>query len=249
MNYKSERLPDLRVRNLGRRYGNHVAVQNLDLDLHQGEVLGLLGPNGAGKSTTMQMLAGNLAPSDGSIEICGVDLLRQPLAAKVHLGYLPEIPPLYPELTVREFLRLAARLHRVPKDKLHGAVDQALQRCALGDVAGKLIGRLSKGYRQRVGIAQAIVHSPSVIVLDEPTSGLDPLQLRDARSLIRELGGKRSILLSTHLLAEAEALCDRVLILRHGAAVFNGPMDDLAKQCGGNVEDAFVQLTRQEEPA
>lgn len=249
MTYKSEPLPGLRVRNLSRRYGNHVAVQGLDLDLRQGEVLGLLGPNGAGKSTTMQMLAGTLAPSSGNIEICGMDLMEHPAAAKVHLGYLPEIPPLHPELTVHEFLLLAARLHRVSRDKSDSAVNQVLQQCALADVARRLIGRLSKGYRQRVGIAQALVHNPSVIILDEPTAGLDPLQRREVRTLIAELGRTRGVLLSTHSLAEAEALCGTVLILQQGAAVYRGPMEDLRNAHQGSIEDVFVQLTGQGDQA
>lgn len=249
MNNKSEPLPGLRVRNLSRRYGNHVAVRGLDLDLRQGEVLGLLGPNGAGKSTTMQMLAGTLAPGGGSIEICGIDLMEHPAAAKVHLGYLPEIPPLYPELTVREFLRYAARLHQVPRGKLDGAIDRTLQQCALIEVGHRLIGRLSKGYRQRVGIAQALVHNPSVIILDEPTAGLDPLQRREMRTLIGELGRNRGVLLSTHSLTEAEALCGKVLILQQGGAVFCGQMEDLRNAHEGSMEDVFVQLTRQGDPA
>jgi len=257
LNTKPDILPSLRARKLSRRYGTRVAVDALDLDLHPGEVLGLLGPNGAGKSTTLQMLSGNLAPSSGSVEICGVDLSEQPEAAKANLGYLPEIPPLYRELTVGEFLRLAARLHRVPKAELDVAVRQALQRCGLDEVAQRLIGSLSKGYRQRVGIAQAIVHNPSVIILDEPTAGLDPLQIRDIRELIGALGRTHSVILSTHILAEAEALCDQVLILHQGRTVFSGGMTDLCRQrqedgpreaASNDLEEMFVRLTRQESP-
>lgn len=242
----------LHAHKLGRCYGPRVAVSALDLDLRQGEVLGLLGPNGAGKSTAMQLLSGNLAPSSGSVEICGVNLSAQPEAAKAHLGYLPEIPPLYRELAVGEFLRLAARLHRVPKAKLDAAVSQVLQRCGLDEVAKRLIGNLSKGYRQRLGIAQAIVHNPSVIILDEPTTGLDPLQIREIRELIATLGRTHGIILSTHILAEAEALCDRVLILRQGRAVFGGGMAELRRQwqedgaSENGLEEMFVRLTRQE---
>ncbi|MEN6586835.1 MAG: ABC transporter ATP-binding protein [Sulfuricella sp.] len=254
MTHQSDILPSLRARKLSRRYGTRVAVDLLDLDLHPGEVLGLLGPNGAGKSTTMQILSGNLAPSSGSVEICGVDLSERPEAAKANLGYLPEIPPLYRELTVREFLRLAARLHRVPKAELDAAVSRALQCCGLDGVAERLIGGLSKGYRQRVGIAQAIVHNPSVIILDEPTAGLDPLQIREIRELIATLGRTHSVILSTHILAEAEALCDRVLILHQGRVVFSGDMAELRHQWQENgasengLEAMFVRLTRQETP-
>jgi ABC-2 type transport system ATP-binding protein len=206
---------------LTRRFGAHVAVNDLALELKRGEVLGLLGPNGAGKTTTMQMLTGNLAPSAGTVRICGIDLQDDPVAAKARVGYLPEVPPLYRELTVNEYLTLAAKLHRVPRAKRAEAVGAARQRCGLSDVGGKLIGALSKGYQQRVGIAQAIVHAPDVVILDEPTVGLDPNQIREIRSLIRELGGAHSVILSTHILPEVEAVCDRVQILHHGRIVYN----------------------------
>jgi ABC-2 type transport system ATP-binding protein len=206
---------------LTRNFGSHTAVNRLDLELKRGEVLGFLGPNGAGKTTTMQMLTGNIAPSAGSIRICGIDLLGDPTAAKAKIGYLPETPPLYRELTVDEYLMLAARLHRVPAGMRHGAIDNVKIRCGLAVVGGKLIGTLSKGYRQRVGIAQAIVHDPNVVILDEPTVGLDPIQIREIRGLIRELGGKHSVILSTHILPEVEAVCDRVQILHHGNVVYS----------------------------
>ncbi|PWB58989.1 MAG: multidrug ABC transporter ATP-binding protein [Nitrosomonadales bacterium] len=243
----SETLPSLRARNLSRRHGRRMVLEALDLELYPGEVLGLLGPNGAGKSTTMRILTGNLAPGTGSVEICGVDLLENPVAAKMHLGYLPEIPPLYRELTVAEYLRLAARLHRVLESGVDAAVAQALQRCDLAGAAKRQIGNLSKGFQQRVGIAQAIVHSPAVIILDEPTAGLDPLQIREIRALIAELGRSHGVILSTHFLPEAEALCSRVLILRQGRAVFSGTIDGLRQRCpGGSLEDCFVHLTRAE---
>jgi ABC-2 type transport system ATP-binding protein len=206
---------------LTRRYSAHAAVRNVDLELRRGEVLGFLGPNGAGKTTTMQMLTGNLAPTEGEIAICGIDLLARPTAAKAKIGYLPETPPLYRELTVDEYLNLAVKLHRVPKNRRREAVSQAKQRCGLTDVGRKLIGTLSKGYQQRVGIAQAIAHEPDVVILDEPTVGLDPNQIRDIRSLIRELGGAHSVILSTHILAEVEAICDRVQIMHHGEVVYS----------------------------
>ena len=205
---------------LSRRFGAHTAVDTIELELRHGEVLGFLGPNGAGKSTTMQMLTGNLAPSAGSVSICGIDLLENPVQAKAHIGYLPEIPPLYRELNVTEFLDLVARLHRMPKAGRAAAVQRACERCGLGHVARKLIGSLSKGYQQRVGIAQAIVHEPDVIILDEPTVGLDPNQIREIRTLIRELGTAHSVILSTHILPEVEAICDRVQIMHHGKMVY-----------------------------
>ena len=208
------------ARGLTRSFGNHIAVNDITLELRRGEVLGFLGPNGAGKTTTMHMLTGNLAPSRGEIRICGIDLLEQPSAAKARIGYLPEVPPLYRELTVDEYLQLAAKLHRVPRARRANAVATVKQRCGLSDTGGKLIGTLSKGYQQRVGIAQAIVHSPDVVVLDEPTVGLDPNQIRDIRGLIRELGGAHSVILSTHILPEVEAVCDRVQIMHHGELVY-----------------------------
>ena len=210
-------------------------MDGIDLEVRRGEVLGFLGPNGAGKTTTMQMLTGNLAPTTGSISICGVDLLAAPVAAKSHLGYLPEIPPLYRDLTVAEFLDLVARLHRVPKVKRAAAVGRASERCGLGDVRRKLIGALSKGYQQRVGIAQAIVHEPDIIILDEPTVGLDPNQIRDIRGLIRELGSAHSVILSTHILPEVEAICDRVQIMHHGRMVYADTIAELKQLHSGRT--------------
>jgi len=224
------------ARGLTRRFGTHVAVNDITLELKRGEVLGLLGPNGAGKTTTMQMLTGNLAPSRGAIQICGVDMLEDPVAAKARVGYLPEVPPLYRELTVNEYLLLAAQLHRVPRARRADAVGAARERCGLADVGGKLIGTLSKGYQQRVGIAQAIVHAPDVVILDEPTVGLDPNQIREIRGLIRELGGAHSVILSTHILPEVEAVCDRVQIMHHGSIVYRDTIAALMEfQSGSSV--------------
>jgi ABC-2 type transport system ATP-binding protein len=209
------------ARGLTRSFGIHVVANNVTLELKRGEVLGFLGPNGAGKTTTMHMLTGNLAPSRGEISICGIDLLEEPAAAKARIGYAPEVPPLYRELTVDEYLLLAAKLHRLPKTRRAEAVGAAKRRCGLGEVGRKLIGTLSKGYQQRVGIAQAIVHMPDVVVLDEPTAGLDPNQIREIRALIRELGAGHSVILSTHILPEVEAVCDRVQIMHHGEIVYS----------------------------
>ncbi len=220
---------------LSRAFGAHTAVNAIDLELRRGEVLGFLGPNGAGKTTTMQMLTGNLAPSSGSVSICGIDLLEHPVAAKAKIGYLPETPPLYRELKVDEYLLLAARLHRVPKPGQREAVASAKQRCGLNEVGGKLIGALSKGFQQRVGIAQAIVHGPDVVILDEPTVGLDPNQIREIRSLIRELGGKHSVILSTHILPEVEAVCDRVQIMHHGNLVYSDSIAALQQYHGSRT--------------
>lgn len=237
------------AKDLSRSYGSRCAVRNIGFELRQGEVLGLLGPNGAGKTTTLQMLAGCLAPSTGTVEICGINLLEHPRQAKALLGYLPETPPLYRELSVDEYLRLAARLHRVPKHEIAAAVNQAKQRCGLSEVGKRLVGNLSKGYQQRVGIAQAIVHNPRVVILDEPTVGLDPIQIREIRSLIRELGGEHSVILSTHILPEVESVCDRIQIMNRGQLIFGGDMSELKQAYPeqSNLEEVFIQLTQQAE--
>jgi len=220
---------------LSRSYGANRAVRDVSLELRRGEVLGLLGPNGAGKTTTMQMLTGNLAPSGGQVQICGIDLIERPIQAKSRIGYLPEVPPLYKELKVDEYLRLAGRLHKVKKAELGQAVERARQRCGLPDMGKRLIGSLSKGYQQRVGIAQAIIHDPDVIILDEPTVGLDPNQIREIRTLIRNLGRDHSVILSTHILPEVEAVCDRVQILHRGEVVFYDTIAGLKQFRGGQA--------------
>lgn len=222
------------ARGLVRRYGATLAVQELDLELKRGEVLGLLGPNGAGKSTTLRMLTGNLAPSAGSVAICGIDLLDEPRAAKAKIGYLPETPPLYKELTVDGYLDFCARLHRLPAADIKNAREQAKARCGLNETGHRLIAHLSKGYQQRVGIAQAIIHRPDVVILDEPTVGLDPNQIREIRALIRELGGSHSVILSTHILPEVEAVCDRVQIMHRGQIVFSDSIEGLKRSRQGN---------------
>ncbi len=231
---------------LTRRYGRHGAVEGVSLQLHRGEVLGLLGHNGAGKSTTLQMLAGVLQPHSGRVEICGFDLARQPDQARACIGFLPEIPPLYRDMRVADYLAFTARLRRMPRGKIAGALEETMRRCGLQDAGNKIIGTLSKGYQQRVGIAQAIIHRPEVIILDEPTVGLDPAQIRDIRSLIRELGDVHSVILSTHLLSEVENICDRVEIMHQGRLIY-GDTSVRMKQFGdGNMklEDIFMEITR-----
>ncbi|HEY0842994.1 ABC transporter ATP-binding protein [Methylotenera sp.] len=219
---------------LTRLYGGREAVSNVNFTLSKGEVLGFLGPNGAGKSTTMKMLTGNLAPSYGSVKICGIDMIENPKEAKALIGYLPEMRPLYKELTVDEYLTMAARLHRVSAKNIKKAVDNAKERCGLTHMSKRLIENLSNGYQQRVGIAQAIIHSPMVVILDEPTVGLDPIQIRDIRTLIREVGTDHSVIISTHILPEVEMVCDQVQIIDKGKLVFNGSIDVLKRQRVGN---------------
>ncbi len=220
---------------LSRHFGARPAVRDVSLTVARGEVLGLLGPNGAGKTTTLQMITGNLAPDGGEVRIRGIDLLEDPVGAKRHVGYLPETPPLYRDQTVREYLRLAARLRRVSRTQTSAAAARAMERTGVADVAGRLIGTLSKGYQQRVGIAQAIVHEPDLVVLDEPTVGLDPNQIRDIRALVRELAGSHSVILSTHILPEVETVCDRVQILHEGRVVYADTIAALRSQRGGQA--------------
>ncbi len=220
----------IQVDQLYRYYDNHCAVNNVSFTLEKGEILGFLGPNGAGKSTTMQMICGNLAPTSGQILINGVDILDQPKEAKRNLGYLPETPPLYRELTADEYLAYCAKLHQIPRGQVAKALKNAKERCGLEDVGERLISNLSKGYQQRVGIAQAILHTPAVIILDEPTVGLDPIQIREIRELIRELGKEHGIILSTHILPEVQESCTQVQIIHQGQLVLNDSIEGLERQ-------------------
>jgi ABC-2 type transport system ATP-binding protein len=222
--------PLVSVEQVSRAYGQTQAIADISFSVSQGEVLGFLGPNGAGKSTTMQIITGNLAPSHGRVSIAGFDLAAQPREAKQHLGYLPEHPPVYREFSVDEFLDYCAALRRIPRKERKAARETAKAKCGLADVGRRLIGNLSKGYQQRVGLAQAIIHLPPLIVLDEPTVGLDPNQIRDMRTLIRELGRNHGVILSTHILSEAQATCDRVQIINKGRLVLSEGIDDLARQ-------------------
>jgi ABC-2 type transport system ATP-binding protein len=206
---------------LTRYYGKHCAVDDVSFSLAKGQVLGFLGPNGAGKTTTMQMLCGNLSPSAGQIKINGIDLLDQPKAAKRYLGYLPDTPPLYKDLTVQEFLQYCAELHGITKSACSGLINRSKDRCGLNEVADRLIANLSKGFQQRIGIAQAILHNPEVIILDEPTVGLDPLQIREIRALIRELGRDHGVILSTHILTEVQESCSHVQIIHQGRLILH----------------------------
>lgn len=234
--------PVLQLESVGRRIAGRDIVRGLDFAVARGETLGLLGVNGAGKTTTLRMVAGVLAPSAGRVLLGGEDLYEQPALARRRIGYLPETPPLHAELTTREYLVFCARLHGIARGAVVAAVDRAIERCDLGDVARRLLGALSKGYRTRVGVAQAIVHEPDLIVLDEPASGLDPVQTLKLRELVRNLGREHALVLSTHVLPDVAACCDRVAIvhrgeLRHvGAAV--EPVADVLQVGVARVVDA-----------
>lgn len=224
----------LKVKHLSRFYGPLAAVNNISFHLQRGEVLGFLGPNGAGKSTAMQMITGNLAPSTGQINVCGFDLLDSAKKAKANIGYLPEQPPLYRELNVDEYLTFCAQLNRIEKTQQKIALERAKERCGLADAGKRLINNLSKGYQQRVGIAQAIIHNPAIVVLDEPTVGLDPIQIRHIRTLIRELAQDHGVILSTHILPEVQMTCDRVQIINHGHLVYSDDINHLNQRMQSN---------------
>jgi len=215
------------VDRVSRYYGDDCAVNDVSFTVHRGEVLGFLGPNGAGKSTTMQMICGVLSASAGQITVAGHDMFDSPRAAKQHIGFLPEQPPLYQDLNVDEYLCYAARLRGIKKAELNNAITYSKQRCGLEESGKRLIKNLSKGFQQRVGIAQAIIHSPAVVILDEPTSGLDPNQILEIRELISELGNDHSVILSTHILPEVQSVCDRVLIIHQGKLVLDESLDML----------------------
>ncbi|MEM7482249.1 MAG: ATP-binding cassette domain-containing protein [Acidobacteriota bacterium] len=218
---------------LSRRYGDFTAVEGVSFAMDEGEIVGILGPNGAGKTTTLRMVTGFLPPSAGRVRVAGKDLFGEPRAARRELGYLPENVALYPEMRVEEYLNYRARLEGMERGAARSGIGEALERCLLTGVRGQIIGTLSKGYRQRVGLAAAILHGPKVLVLDEPTVGLDPGQIIAIRELIRELGKSRTLLLSTHILPEVELLCDRVLIIDRGRLVAQGTPEELRRVGGG----------------
>lgn len=222
----------IEVRNLVKKYGTHLAVDHLDFKLEAGRVYGFLGPNGAGKSTTMNIMTGYLGATEGQVIIGGHDILREPEAAKRQIGYLPEQPPLYMEMTVREYLEFAAELKKVPRREREEAVDEVERLVKLRGVENRLIKNLSKGYRQRVGLAQAVLGYPDIIILDEPTVGLDPQQIVEIRELIRRLGRKHTVILSSHILAEVREVCDYILIISKGRLVAADTPENLEKMLG-----------------
>jgi ABC-2 type transport system ATP-binding protein len=224
----------IEAQNLTRRYGDFTAVHDISFSLAEGEIVGMLGPNGAGKTTTIRMITGFLPPTSGRVTVAGKDLVDAPHAARRQLGYLPENVALYNEMRVEEYLSYRARLEGLGRTEARDGIGEALERCLLSDVSRQIIGTLSKGYRQRVGLATAILHRPSVLVLDEPTVGLDPKQIIAIRELIRELGRERTLLLSTHILPEVELLCNRVMIIDRGRIVAEGTPESLRETQVGN---------------
>jgi ABC-2 type transport system ATP-binding protein len=217
----------IRVERLTRRYGPVRAVDRVSFEVGRGEIVGLLGPNGAGKTTTMRMLTTFLAPTSGRAALAGHDVLDDPLEVRRRVGYLPESVPLYLEMRVREYLSFRAKLKDVPRARRRAAIGEVVERCQLGEVEDRVIGHLSKGFRQRVGLADAMVHDPDILILDEPTAGLDPIQIREVRALIHELGDRHTILLSTHIMQEVEAVCGRVIIIARGRIAEDAPLDRL----------------------
>jgi ABC-2 type transport system ATP-binding protein len=223
----------IEVRNLTKSYNQRKAVDSVSFSVKKGEILGFLGPNGAGKSTTMKILSGFIPATSGSAIVNGLDISVNTIEAKASIGYLPENPPVYTGMDVENYLKFAARLHLVPKHKLQKAVEESMEKCGISDVRNRLIGNLSKGYRQRVGLAQAIVHNPPILILDEPTVGLDPKQIIDIRSLIQSLGGDHTVILSTHILPEVQATCSRVVVIDRGKVVAEDTLSGIASRMQG----------------
>ena len=231
----------IEVEHLTKRYGPVTAVQDVSFQVHKGEILGFLGPNGAGKTTTMRVLTGYMPATEGRVVVAGHDVFEQPVLAKRRIGYLPETPPLYPDMTVREYLQFVAKIKGVPPADRKKRVEQVMARTWVSDMAGRACGKLSKGYRQRVGLAQALIHNPDVLVLDEPTAGLDPKQIIETRRLIKELAGDHTIILSTHILPEVSQTCDRVVIINKGRVVAVDTPHNLTGRLRG-AETMFVQV-------
>ena len=229
------------VNGLTKRYARTVAVDNISFEVQKGQIVGFLGPNGAGKTTTMRILTCFLPPSAGTANVAGFDVLEQPMEVKKRIGYLPETPPLYPEMEVREYLTFVGKLKGMSGASLALRVDEVAERCAIADVKNKLLGKLSKGYRQRVGLAQAIIHNPDVLILDEPTAGLDPKQINDTRELIRSLKGDHTIILSTHILPEVEQTCQQVIIINKGKLVATDSVENLQHRARG-AESVLLEV-------
>jgi ABC-2 type transport system ATP-binding protein len=235
----------IQVQGLSKKYARHVAVDNISFSVEKGDIVGFLGPNGAGKTTTMRMLTGFMPPTAGKATVAGYDVFEHPLEVKKRIGYLPEAPPVYGEMSVEDYLMFVARLKNVPSGEVKSRTEQVMERCSVADVKSKLISKLSKGYRQRVGLAQAIIHNPEVLILDEPTSGLDPKQITETRDLILRLAGEHTIILSTHILPEVEAICRKVIIINRGRLVATDSVEHLKHRGIGNAVQVQVDTNGQ----
>ncbi len=233
----------LDVASISKTYGTRAVVNNISFSVRKGEILGLLGPNGAGKTTTMRIITGYVPPTSGTAKVAGFDVQEQPLEVKKRIGYLPEHPPLYVDMLVRPYLEFVARLRGVPRRQLKARVDRAIERCGLGEVSGRLIALLSKGYQQRVGLAQAILHEPDLLILDEPTVGLDPSQIREIRTLIKSFSGEHTVILSTHMLVEVTMTCHRALIINEGRIAAEDTLERLTAR-GERTGRVAVRLAR-----
>jgi ABC-2 type transport system ATP-binding protein len=229
------------VKDLTKKYARSTAVDHISFEVQKGEVVGFLGPNGAGKTTTMRILTCFLPPTEGTATVAGFDVLEQPLEVKKRIGYLPETPPIYPEMDTTEYLTFVGRLKGLSGSELRRRIDDVCERCSIGDVKKKLLGKLSKGYRQRVGLAQAIIHNPEVLILDEPTAGLDPKQINETRDLIRSLAGDHTIILSTHILPEVEQTCEKVIIINRGRLMATDSVENLQSRARG-AESVLVEV-------
>ena len=224
----------VKVEQLTKTYGSQLALDSINFSVGKGEILGLLGPNGAGKSTTMKILTGYLLATSGKAEVCGLDVVKHPLEIKTKIGYLPEHNPLYPDMFVREFLDFTGSIHKIPSAKRKSRVEELIELTGLTAERRKKIGQLSKGYRQRVGLAQALIHDPEVLILDEPTTGLDPNQIIEIRNLILETGKSKTVILSTHIMQEVSAICNRAVIINRGKIVADKPVSELGASLSGN---------------
>jgi ABC-2 type transport system ATP-binding protein len=229
----------IEVRNLSKRYGDLVAVDRVSFTAQKGEIVGLLGPNGAGKTTTMRIITGFIPPTSGTVSVEGFDILEQAHEVRKRTGYLPENPPLYADMTVVSCLEFVGRIKGVSRSALPEAVDRAVRRCGLTEVRRRVLGHLSKGFRQRVGLAQALIHEPSVLILDEPTIGLDPRQIREIRSLVKELAAERTVILSTHILQEVVQICQKVVIISDGRVVVEDEIENLTREMP--LEEVFMR--------
>src|ERR1700691_5091632 len=223
----------IKVEGLTKRYARNIAVDNISFEVEKGQIVGFLGPNGAGKTTTMRVLTCFMPPTSGTATVAGFDVQQNPMEVKRRIGYLPETPPLYPDMEVVEYLDFVGRIKGIPSASLAKRIEEVTEKCAIGDVRKKLIGKLSKGYRQRVGLAQAIIHNPDVLILDEPTSGLDPHQIIETRDLIKGLAGDHTIILSTHILPEVEQICEQVIIIARGKVVAKDTVTTLTSRLRG----------------